>query len=102
MRADIPPGLQLAQTAHAAIAAALRWPAPIREWNLESNNVVVVAVPDEPALISLARLARVDLDVVVFHEPDLGDEATAIALEPGTFARRLCSSYPLAGKEPVH
>lgn len=33
------------------------------------------------------------------REPDMENEATAIALEPGPMAKRLCAQYPCAGKE---
>lgn len=35
------------------------------------------------------------------REPDMGDEATAIALEPGPMARKLCAQFRSAGKELV-
>ena len=34
-----------------------------------------------------------------FYEPDLGNELTAIALEPSSKARRVVSSVPLMLKE---
>lgn len=75
-------------------------PAATREWHYESNFLVVVAVPDEPALIELSAqalaLGIVSSPVV---EPDLDDQMTAIALTPGEAARKLCSRYPLALKE---
>lgn len=35
------------------------------------------------------------------NEPDLGDEYTAIALQPGEQARELCASLPLALRNAV-
>ena len=35
------------------------------------------------------------------REPDLDDDVTAIALEPGPMAKRLCAQLACAGKEPA-
>jgi hypothetical protein len=58
---------------------------------------VVVSVPDEGALNEL--LLRADEAGVQAHpvrEPDINDELTAIAFEPGPGARKLCAELPLA------
>lgn len=46
-----------------------------------------------------SRALRTNIGVSLFHEPDLNEELTAIALEPGDTARKLCSNFPLALKE---
>lgn len=100
MRADLPAGLQVAQVAHAGIEFAIDHPDIVREWNRASNNIVIVNVPNEKALAELSRVAAErDIKQKLMIEPDLGDEMTAMALEPGNAARRLCSSYPLALRE---
>jgi len=77
--------LRTAQVGHALIEWACTHGRP-------PDNLVVLAVDDEPTLLGLAnRLAP--LGPVVFREPDLGGEATAIAVGPA--ARRLLSSIPL-------
>jgi len=40
-----------------------------------------------------------DIKHITFTEPDLGNQITAIAIEPTDMARRICSSFPLALKE---
>ncbi len=66
-------------------------------WHENSNNVVVLHVPDEEELLALADHAVYnDVGVWVFSEPDLGGAHTALALAPGEAAGRLCSTLPLA------
>jgi len=56
---------------------------------------VLLAVADEPALAELYVDAKArGLRAIRFHEPDLGDALTAIALEPA--ARKLLTRLPLA------
>lgn len=99
-RADLSPGLQLAQSVHAAFHFFAEWPSLARSWLVESNFLVVVAVPDKDALAALAGLAVEEgIARTIVREPDLGDAITAVALEPGSIARRLCAEFPLALKE---
>lgn len=100
VRADLPPGLQAAQAVHAAFEFSVHHPDLVRGWVRDSNYLIVVSVPDETSLIGLATRART-LGIVghVVHEPDVDDAATALALEPGDGARRLCSSLPLMLRE---
>lgn len=99
VRADLPVGLAAAQAVHAAFSFAERHPSITGPWQRESQYLVIVTVPDEIALIGLASnaLAR-NLVVSTWHEPDLDGQATAVALEPGSAARRLCSNLPLLGR----
>lgn len=102
MRGDIPPGPQLAQAWHAGVDFSVKYPALTAVWHHASNNVVIVSVPDEAALYVLESMAlTLGIKHHLVREPDMGEEATAIALEPGQMAKRLCSSYPLALKESV-
>jgi peptidyl-tRNA hydrolase len=99
-RADLPIGLASAQAVHAAFQFARdRWllTAP---WLRDSQWLVIVTVPDEAALLALcARSSTLMQDHVVWREPDLAGEATAVAIAPGGAARRLCANLPLLGKE---
>lgn len=98
VRADLSPGLQLAQSVHAMAQFFDEHPTHARSWLHRSNFLVVVAVPDEEALLALATEASLgkELCVTKVNEPDLGDEFTAIALQPGLAAGALCASFPLA------
>lgn len=87
----------MAQAVHSALEFAAEHPDIVQPWHARSNYLVIVSVPDEVALIGLATRARErGITTHLVHEPDIGDEATALALEPGEPARRLCSSLPLA------
>lgn len=95
VRSDLGAGLQAAQLGHALIAFVLARPREAAQWHAESNNLVCLAAPDEPALAQLAvALIGAGLPVVCFHEPDLDGQLTAIATGPE--AQRFLSNYPLA------
>lgn len=101
-RSDLTPGLQAAQAVHAAFQFSMAHPEIVSEWVSSSNFLVVVAVEDEDSLLNLAATAiERGLVIQVVREPDLDDAVTAIAIEPGDPARRLCSALPLALREKV-
>jgi len=76
---------QLVQAVHAAYEAGkhLAGDSP------QIDSVVVCCVKNEQALLKAQH--RLDLDgiqTVVFREPDIGDQATALATEPLCVERR--------------
>ena len=94
-RSDLPPATQACQLAHAAFDFAVLQPDVVQDWHASSNTLVLLAVADEPALAELYVDAKArGLRAIRFHEPDLGDALTAIALEPA--ARKLLTRLPLA------
>lgn len=100
MRNDLSPGLQAAQAVHAAVEFCVSDPETAARWHRESNFLVVVSVADEFALAALLRQAGdAGVQAHPVREPDIGDELTAIAFEPGAGARKLCAELPLALKE---
>lgn len=99
MRADLPPGLQMAQSVHAMAHFHHDHTDLVKPWLLASNFLVVVSVPDENALLDLIKEAKErGLTVTAVREPDIGDEVTAAAFEPGSRLRRLLAELPLALK----
>ena len=104
VRADLTPGLQMAQAVHAMAHFCYDHADLAEPWLIKSNFLVIVAVPDEDALLDLIKAAA-ERGIIrtAVREPDLNQEATAVALEPGAAARRLCASLPLAlkAKEPA-
>ena len=99
VRSDLPPGAQLAQSCHALSAFACAHPDLHREWHTGGQNLVVLAIRDKFTLAGLLYdAANSGVEHARFHEPDFGNELTAIAL--GANARRLVASLPLALKTP--
>lgn len=95
VRADLSPGLQIAQSCHALRAFAAAHPDADRTWFANSNNIVALSVPDEATLArTLAESEATGALVARFTEPDLDDELTAGAVLGA--ARRLLQRLPLA------
>ena len=92
IRGDLPPGLQLAQVAHVCTEHALKYPVTAASTPIG----IVLEVGDEVDLIDRARDGTAD--GVLFHEEDLGGEATAYA-EVSDGSR--FADLPLAGREPA-
>jgi hypothetical protein len=94
-RADLPPGTQACQAAHAALDFAVTHPGVIRDWHLVSNTLVLLTARDELTLGWLCDdVAAAGHRIVRFHEPDLAGALTAAAFEPA--ARRFVAHLPLA------
>lgn len=99
-RRDLSPGYQSVQPAHALAEFATVYPKIFGHWHKEHKNLIILSVANELALLDLFKQAQ-DRGIkgVLFREPDIDDEATAIALEPSDETYRLTSSLPLALKE---
>ena len=92
----------MAQSWHAGVDFSVKYPALTQLWHNASNNVVIVSVPNEAQVMALESVAlSLGLKHHLVVEPDLDDSVTAIALEPGPIAKRMCARFPLAGKEPA-
>lgn len=99
-RRDLIPGYQSVQPAHALAEFAVQFPTTFRRWHKNHKNLVIVSVPNELALTSLYNQARdAKLKTIIFREPDIGNEHTAVAIEPNEITYKLISSLPLALKE---
>ena|SRR5688572_14311747 len=97
VRADLKPGLQLAQACHALREFAARHPDLDTAWYRGSNNLVVLQVANEVALKGLMETVLSETPNTCcadFREIDLGNQLTAVAFEDG--ARKFVSSLPLA------
>lgn len=96
-RRDLTPGMQAAQSVHAAFEFARTHPLITEHWMENSNNICVLAVENEIELIGLLGATKMlNLDSVAFYEPDVGNELTAIAIEPCDISQRLVSRLDLA------
>lgn len=98
-RQDLAPGDILAQSCHAVAEFGREYPDVFLEWQDVSNYIAVLECKDEKELLSLIdRADKKRIRFSVFFEPDLDNEITAIALEPGLESKKLCSSLRLALK----
>ena len=99
VRADLPPGLQLAQAVHAQREFVREHHDVEERWYRVSNTLAILSVKHEDMLRELHARARVSgVPVSMFHEPDLSNAATALCMAPGEVSRRLCRKLPLALK----
>ncbi len=94
VRDDLPPGLQMAQACH----AAFEFGRYAQEADVGDNLVVLHASREKICALAKAAMGR-GLAHILFEEPDLGGEATAVALEGD--GRPLVSSLPLAMRQPA-
>ncbi len=82
---------------------ATSFPKEFQQWHSTSNYLACLSVKDEMSLQKLShKLLCEGIKHISFTEPDLGNQITAIAIEPIDMARRICSSFPLALKELNH
>jgi hypothetical protein len=99
-RSDISPGQRATQSAHAAFLFSVEHPLLTKLWYQESTYLVLLCATDEPKLAALAtQLQAADRLVSLWREPDLNNELTAIAVEPGTASSRILANLPLTLRE---
>lgn len=71
----------------------------MKDWHERSSYLILLNVPDEHALLEIAdELTAAGVPHTVMREPDIGNEATSIAVAPSPFNARF-SSLPLQGRE---
>jgi hypothetical protein len=84
VRQDLSPGYQIAQSLHAFREYVEHHPECERRWYKDSNTIVILGCKDERELDTLRQEASLrGLKTAPFYEPDLFDELTACAFEPG-------------------
>lgn len=77
---ELPIGSHVAQAAHALTELAVAAPDALRAWHAGTNTVVCIAVTAR-TLAALADAAAAERCTTArFHEPDRGDELTAVAV----------------------
>jgi hypothetical protein len=96
-RSDMSPGYQAVQSMHALRQFIAEHPEIDKRWFEQSNYLGLLSVKNEQELVHLIEQARHHgICFAVFREPDIDNEITAIALEPGLKSKKLCSKLPLA------
>lgn len=97
VRKDLEPGLQIAQSCHVVFSFSQEHPEETKTWMIQSNYIAVLSCLNEQELILLLENAeKYGIKFSVFREPDIDNQITAIAIEPGVKSRKLCSSLKLA------
>lgn len=97
VRSDLSPGAQLAQAVHAAFQFAHDHPETTRSWVEESNWLVVVSAPQIAPIVQQCNEEGVPYSLAIemdWHP----NHWTAIAMDPGPDAKRICAQLPLALK----
>lgn len=94
-RADLSPGQQAVQAAHALREWTQHHPAEDRHWYEKSNTLAFLAAQNESALLCLLSEAEArGIPCAGFREPDRDNELTAVAIGPA--GKGLCRRFPLA------
>jgi len=88
------------QSAHAAIEFQHTHPEIAKEWNTNSKYLVFLSVENEKELHKLLKKIKIkELKYATFIEPDIGNQLTAIALEPGEKSHNLTRNLSLTLQE---
>ena len=97
VRNDLPAGLQLAQSCHVTFSFSQEYPEETKYWMDSSNYICCLSVQNEQELHKIIEKALLNnIRFSIFKEPDIGNQITAIALEPGQNTKKLCSNLKLA------
>jgi hypothetical protein len=90
-------GYQGVQSIHAGIQFVFEHPEFAKAWYTQSNYLGFLSVQNEFELNKLIEKAiENNIKFSIFREPDIGNQITAIALEPGKLSKKLCSNLKLA------
>ena len=95
-REDLSPGQQAVQAAHAAIDFCYEHPDRAGPWHKDSNYLVLLSVKNEKQLyLLISKCFELGLKFTAFKEPDIGNQVTAVAIEPGEVTQKLVQKIPL-------
>lgn len=96
-RRDISPGYQAVQSCHAMRQFVNDHPEIDNVWFKQSNYIVLLSVESEKELAQLyVQALEKGIKSACFFEPDINDQMTAIALEPGIKSNNMCKKLQLA------
>jgi hypothetical protein len=96
-RSDLSPGYQAVQSMHALRQFTAEHPEIDKQWFEKSNYLGLLSVSNEDELNRLIEKAHGrGIKFSIFREPDVNDQITAIALEPGVKSKKLCANLKLA------
>ena len=85
------------QGAHALDCFSIEYSDIHKTWHNQSQHLAIVSVKDRESLFALiAKLESKGINITIFREPDMGNDTTAIAVEPTERAKKALSNLPLA------
>lgn len=100
-RGDLTDGYKAVQSTHAAINFIFEHPSRADPW-YQSNYLVQLEVKNEKQLkLLIQNCERNNLTHTIFREPDIGNEITAIAIEPSPVTQKLVKKIPLLFKNKI-
>lgn len=98
-RKDLSFGQQAVQSAHALSEFSIKNSEIYKEWFEKSNYLAILAVENQYKLLDLIeKLILNNIIFSIFKEPDLNNQITAIAIEPGEKSKKICRDINLAFK----
>lgn len=87
----------MAQSCHVTFLFYKEHPFITNEWMNNSNYIAVLNCPNENQLFNIIEKAKSqNIKISIFQEPDIGNQITAIALEPSIKSKKICSNLKLA------
>lgn len=95
--AELSPGYQIAQIAHAVADFALYAPEEFKQWHHHSQHIVALETDNPQALNVLHDGIPSHLKALPFKEPDLDYALTSLAFIPHEKNRRFLANLRLAG-----
>ncbi len=75
------PGYKVAQSAHALADFAVKFEHEFKQWQLGSNYLCCLEASEFKIQTIIDKLNDYNIKYEVFHEPDIGNQMTAIAVE---------------------
>lgn len=95
-------GYKAVQSTHAAINFIFEHPGRAGPWFNNSNTLVQLELKDEKQLkLLIQQCEKLQLCYTVFREPDIGNQITAVAIEPSPLTQKLVRKIPLLLKDKI-
>ena len=95
-------GYKAVQSTHAAINFIFEHPGRAGPWFHNSNYLIQLELKNEKQLkLLIDKCEQYQLAYTVFREPDIGNQITAIAIEPSLITQKLVSKIPLLFKNKI-
>lgn len=101
VRNDLLPGLQISQSIHAKDDFTHEYPVEEKRWRDTSNTIIVLSGTSDQLYSVISKALTHDVKYSRFKEPDLNNQVTAVALEPGEKTVEIVKGLPLALRDLI-